>query len=406
VWDADIRNAPDAPFRDGHTNNICSVAISPDGKHILSGSNDKTIRVWDRVTGGPLCAPLRGHTSAVSSVAINDNLIVSRSHDGTVLMWDAMTHEAIDAPLRLESKYAKCVAISPDGTRIVLNSDGIMTCMWDGVTCGKLEPLVKHTDHVYSFAISLDGNLIVFLGVDDTIGVCDMKTGEVLYAPRDHVMSVAISPDTKLIVLGSVDGKIRVWNRVTGETSGAPLNGHTDSVTSIAISLDGNLIVSSSTDKTIRVWNVMTGGAFGAPLRGHTDIVSSIAISPDGKWIVSGSYDKTIRVWDLEFFTQPQSSDAPVIRFSLNPTHALSSASSFLQDLHTPISLAPTQDGWVVGPKGRLLLWIPGSLYPAVYTQGTTLVISQADGLQLDLSHFAHGMTWHGCRADEGAATL
>jgi len=196
-----------------------------------------------------------------------------------------------------------------------------------------------------------------------------------------------------------------MWNRVTGETSGAPLNGHTDAVLSIAMSLDGNLIVSSSDDKTIRVWNAMTGEAFGAPLRGHTGSVYSIAISPDGKCIVSGSHDKTIRVWDLEFFTKPQSSNAPAIRFSPNPTHALCSASSLLQDLHTPICLAPTEGGWVVGPEGRLLLWIPGSLYPAVYTPGITLVIPQVDGLQLDLSHFAHGMTWHECRADESVAT-
>jgi len=197
-----------------------------------------------------------------------------------------------------------------------------------------------------------------------------------------------------------------VWNRVTGETSGMPLDGHTDDIKSIAISLDGNLIVSSSLDKTIRVWNAMTGEAFGTPLRGHTSAVNSIAISPDSKWIVSGSSDQTLRVWDLEFFTQPQSSNAPAIRFSPNPSHALSSASSFLQDLHTPIYLAPTEDGWVVGPEGRLLLWMPGSLYPAVYTPGTTLVISQADALQLDLSHFAHGMTWHECRAEGSATTL
>ncbi|KAG2117466.1 hypothetical protein DEU56DRAFT_748096 [Suillus clintonianus] len=140
-----------------------------------------------------------------------------------------------------------------------------------------------------------------------------------------------------------------------------------------------------------------TGKAVGAPFRGHTDSVRSVAISPDGKRIVSGSWDKTIRVWDIEFFNQPRPFTVPAICFSPNPTHALHSASSFLQDSSTPASIAANEDGWVVGPDGRLLFCIPIHFYPAMYFPGNTLVIHDRAS-QLDLRYFAHGMSWQECR--------
>jgi len=228
-----------------------------------------------------------------------------------------------------------------------------------------------------------------------------METGETLGAPflghTSYVLSVAISSDGRRIMSGSDDSTLRVWNAKTGEAIGAPLRGHTHSILSVAISADGTHIVSSSQDNTIRLWDVRNGEALGTPLRGHTGGVASIAISPDGMWMVSGSYDRSIRVWDLEFLHNHPRPSTRVICFSTNPTYALCSPSSFLSDSCAPVSLAPNEDGWVVGPEGRLLLWIPSSLYPAMHFPGTKLVISNDDS-ELDLSHFAHGTSWEMCR--------
>ncbi|KAG2133759.1 WD40-repeat-containing domain protein [Suillus clintonianus] len=160
-------------------------------------------------------------------------------------------------------------------------------------------------------------------------------------------------------------------------------------------------VVSGSSDTTIQVWEMATGEAVGAPFRGHTDSVFSVAISPDGKHIVSGSSDNTIRVWDIEFLNRNHPS-TPAMCFSPNSTHALHSASSFLEETLSPYG--PNEEGWVVGPEGRLLLWIPLNFHPVMYAPGNTLVIPN-NALQLDLSCLAHGTSWHECRTQDVASS-
>ncbi|KAG2346199.1 hypothetical protein BDR05DRAFT_959801 [Suillus weaverae] len=389
----------------GHAG-VMSVAISPDRKHIVCGSYDGTIQVWDMETGEALGAPLRGHSEAVRCIAISSNgkRIVSGSNDHTIRLWDLETGKALGPPLRGHTTYVLSIAISPDGQRIV--SSGEKTILvWDAQT-GELlvAPLEGHTDVVRSVAISPNGRHIVSGSDDATIRVWDLETGEALGPPlREHtdaILCLTISPDGKRIVFGSSDKTIQVLDAETGKALGAPLQGHTHRVWSVAISADGKLIASGSSDKTVRVWDAETGNALGAPLQGHTQPVYSVAFSPEGKRIVSGSYDTTIRVWDLDFANkhQPLISGGPVICFSSNPSHALCSAFSFLHDSPAPASLAPNEEGWVEGPEGRLLLRIPVDLHQSVYIPGDTLVIP-SHTLQLDLSHFAHGILWSKCRA-------
>jgi len=276
-----------------------------------------------------------------------------------------------------------------------------MIHMWDVQTKALRTPFQGHTSWAESVAISPDGNLIVSGSFDKTIRMWDAMTGKTLGPPlHGHtgmVMSVAISPDSKRIVSGSTDKTIRVWDVCTSEASVTPLQGHTDEVLSVAISPNGNLIVSGSSDKTIRVWDAITAKALGEPLRGHTDQVRCVAISPDGERIVSCSDDVTIRVWDLESFTQLQSSESPAILLSSDTRHALCFPPSFLQ---ASIPLVPNEEGWIVGPDGQLLLWVPASLYPVVHVPKLLLVISN-DVLKVDLSRFAHGESWRNCRGHE-----
>jgi WD40 repeat protein len=304
VWDAVTEEVVSGPLK-GHTSFVNSVAFSPDGKHIVSGSTDKTIYVWDTVTGEVVSGPFKGHTDWVTSVAFSPDgkHIVSGSNDNTICVWDAVTGEVVSGPLKGHTSIVNSVAFSPDGKHIASGSNDNTICVWDAVTGQVVSgPLKGHTSGVNSVAFSPDGKRIASGSGDKTVCVWDAVTGEVVSGPlKGHtsgVNSVAFSPDGKHIASGSGDKRICVWDAITGEVVSGPLKGHTSFVNSVAFSPDGKHIVSGSNDKTTCVWNAVTGEVAFGPLKFYTDWVTSVAFSPDGKHIVSGSDDNTICVWD------------------------------------------------------------------------------------------------------------
>ncbi|KAE9406405.1 WD40 repeat-like protein [Gymnopus androsaceus JB14] len=304
VWDSNTGKQLGDSLQ-GHEDLVRSVAFSPDGQKIVSGSDDKTIRVWDSNTGKQLGDPLQGHEDWVHSVAFSPDgqKIVSGSGDKTIRVWDSNTGKQLGDPLQGHEDLVHSVAFSPDDQKIVSGSDDKTIRVWDSNTGKQLgDPLQGHEDWVHSVAFSPDGQKLVSGSGDTTIRVWDSNTGKQLGDPlQGHegwVHSVAFSPDGQKIVSGSDDKTIRVWDSNTGKQLGDPLQGHEDWVRLVAFSPDGQKIVSGSDDKTIRVWDSNTGKQLGDSLQGHEDWVHSVAFSPDGQKIVSGSGDKTIRVWD------------------------------------------------------------------------------------------------------------
>jgi WD40 repeat protein len=281
----------------GHTARVCCVAISRDGTRIVSGSADRTVKVWNAQTGHEIRS-FKGHTEAVSSVAISGDgkRIVSGSADKTVKVWDATTGKKM-LSFEKHTGEVRTVAISRDGKRIVSGSADWTVKVWDTAT-GK-EMLSLKALFVSSVAISSDGTRIVSGSTDCTATVWDAATGQEklsLKGHTHHVLSVAISRDSKRIVTGSNDKTVKVWDAASGKVI-LSLKGHTDPVSSVAVSGDGTRIVSGSVDKTVKVWDAATGKEL-LSLKGHTHHVTSVAISRDGKRIVSGSRDKTVKVWD------------------------------------------------------------------------------------------------------------
>jgi WD40 repeat protein len=282
----------------GHSKLVRSVAISPDGRTIVSGSGDQTVKIWNLETG-MLQRTLAGHTGEIWSVAISmsGRTIVSGSGDKTARIWGLETGKPSHI-LNGHGSWIRSVAISADEKTIISSGTDKTVRVWDMETGGLLRTFGDYEEAVNGVAISMDGRTIVS-GSHHVVKIWHWETEELPRTLTGHsnwVMSVAISMDGRTIVSGSADETVKIWDLRSGELRHT-LRGHEDRINSVAISNDGR-IVSGSGDKTVRVWDLQTGELLHI-LTGHEDRVMSVAISKDGRIVVSGSHDKTVRIWDL-----------------------------------------------------------------------------------------------------------
>ena len=133
VWCSRTGRAIGKPLL-GHTRGVISVAVSPDGTRLASGSTDETVTVWDVATGKKVLGPLRGHTLwAVTSVAFSPNgaLIASGSRDCTVRVWGALTGELVIGPLEGHTGGVNTVAFSPNGKQLASGSEDGSIIIWN-----------------------------------------------------------------------------------------------------------------------------------------------------------------------------------------------------------------------------------------------------------------------------------
>ena len=285
----------------GHSDEVYSVAFSPDGKRLASGSSDKTIKLWDTVTGKELLT-LKGHLSAVFSVAFSPDgeRLASGSRDTTIKLWDTATGKEV-LTLKEDLGEVYSVAFSPDGKHLASGSYGTIK-LWDTATGKELFALKGRSGEVISIAFSPDGKRLASGDLDRTIRFWDTATGKELLMLKGHsgsVYSVVFSPDGKQLASGSWDRTIKLWDTVTG-TELLTLMAQ-DRVRSLAFSPDGRRLASGSENPrsrgTIKLWDAVTGKEL-LSLAGHPIMVWSVAFSPDGKRLASGSWDGTIKLWD------------------------------------------------------------------------------------------------------------
>ncbi len=285
----------------GHGGSIRDLGWSPDGASVASGSDDRTVRVWDAATGRARHV-LEGHCDRVLSVAWSPDgaRLVSGSSDKTLRVWDAATGQSRHA-LKGHSDWVFSVAWSPDGASIASGSSDKTVRVWDGGTGRVRYTLEGHSNRVHSVAWSPDGASLASGSHDANVRVWDAASGHARFTFEGHsdrVQSVAWSPDGASVASGSYDNTVRIWDAVTGGARHV-LEGHRDWVVSVAWSRDGASLASGSYDTTTRVWDAGTGRAR-YTLEGHGDRVWSVAWSPDGTGLASGSSDKTVRIWDAE----------------------------------------------------------------------------------------------------------
>jgi WD40 repeat protein len=291
----------------GHEKSVKSAAFSPDGRRIVTASQDKTARLWDVETGKPISILQSPNVVLDAKFSPDGTRVVTTSEDGTARLWDAATGLLVGLPLTGHEGHVWSVTFSPDGRRIVTGSWDKTVRLWDTTTGEQIgEPLTGFDQPVISAAFSFDGKQIVAVPVSGTARFWDAETREV--TPNNTisfgpVAAVAFSSDDTRVVTTSFADTALLWDAETGRSFGV-LRGHEGAVTRAAFSSDDQRVVTVSNDKTARVWEVGTGAPI-AVLAGHEAAVTSAAFSPDGRRIVTASEDGTVRLWAAENETGP-----------------------------------------------------------------------------------------------------
>ncbi len=280
---------------------VHAVALAPDGRTLVSGSEDNTVKVWD-IESGSLLRTLEGHVSFVLTVSVgaDGRTVISGSEDKTVKVWDLETG-ALRMTLAGHGSSVDAVAISPDGRTAISGSDDETVKIWNLETGALHLTLAGHTGSVNAVAFTADGREVISGSSDQTIKVWDLESGVLRHSLQGHtdsVSAIAVCSDGRTVVSGSNDHTLIVWDLETAELR-RTLSGYSSFVTAVGVTQDGRIAVSGSYDDTVKVWD-LESGTLRRTLAAHTDVVTAVAVSADGRTLISGSYDDTVKVWNLE----------------------------------------------------------------------------------------------------------
>jgi WD40 repeat protein len=287
VWDAASRRTVRLLE---HPETVHSAAFSPDGMRVVTSDEDGMARVWE-VRAGRVVTTLRGHEGAVLDAAFSTDgkLIVTAGADKTARVWDAVSGRSV-AALRGHSDEVVHAVFSPDGRLIATASLDSTARLWDWRS-GKTLAVLRHSDEVNGVDFSPEGDLVATASEDGTASIWDTKTRRKM---EDFVgtawESVAFSPDGEHIVTAGEDGTASIWETGIAQPVQV-LRGHPNALTSASFSPDGAYVVTSSYDRTARIWQARQ--AF-LRLRGRE--LSGVTFSPDGR-LVAVADDATVRLW-------------------------------------------------------------------------------------------------------------
>ncbi len=304
----------------GHSNAVTSVAFSPDGATLASGSEDKTIEMWKLETGKRWYT-LTGHSDWVNCVAFSPDgaTLASGGRDKMIHIWDLNKGKWWYA-LTGHSDRVSAVAFSPNGEVLASGSRDKTLRVWNLSKGRQMSALIGHTEGVEAVAFSPDGEFLASGSRDKTLQLWDWQAGRSLCSLADHrdwVRSIVFVPPPSqgghapstaptmggvgegfILVSGSRDGTAKLW-RVDAQGQGKLLRSFRDNsgdVLCVAFSPDGRVLATGSRDGTIYLWDAEGGGLLEI-LSGHAGEVLSVAFSADGGSLASGGGDRTVKIW-------------------------------------------------------------------------------------------------------------
>lgn len=298
LWSVSDRAAPSQVLR-GHTGRVHVVVYSPDGAHIATASADGTARIWDGHTGAPLFV-LRGHSAELSSIAYSPDgaRLVTGDESGGVRLWDAHAGVQVAQALTGHDMRVFEIAFSPDSERFATAGGAVH--LWNARDGAAIGESLYQEDDASGVRFSPDGKFIATSG--NEVHLFDARTGEPVGEPMrghgDGISSIAFSPDSVHVASAAWRGPPRVWAVQAAVRPERILQGHEGAVNGVAFSPDGATLATASLDGSIRIWSRRDGQEiarlqYGAP-------VIDVAFSPDGARLAASAGDGTARLWDVQ----------------------------------------------------------------------------------------------------------
>jgi WD40 repeat protein len=277
---------------------VTSVAFTTDGRSVVSGSWDSSLRLWD-VAAAREIRRFEGHEGVVWCVTIlaDGRHALSAGQDGTLKLWDL----TLTRPIRNFKGHEKeiwSVAILPDGKRALSGSLDATLKLWD-LSDEKVLRTIPCESRIFSVSVSPDGQTAVAAakGALQSWNLADGARGRSFEGHDGDAKAVIVMPNGRHMLSGSDDTSLRLWDLSNGQEV-RRFSRHEGPVLSVAVSSNGRTMLSGSLDRTAKLWD-MSAGRVIRSFEEHTDSVEAVAIAPNGRTAVSAGRDKTIRVWDL-----------------------------------------------------------------------------------------------------------
>jgi eukaryotic-like serine/threonine-protein kinase len=304
LWDlATCRQIGRDKKHDGR-GSIVAVSLSPDGKIALTAGGDTTARFWDTGTAQQI-GPSLPHGGWVLATAFSPDgrSALTACGDNTVRLWDVATGRPIGAPLR-HGNIPTTVAFAPDGRRILTGGQDNTARLWEIAPAVPRRITLGEDGTISSASFSADGRVLLVHREDGTNVLVDLATGRrrdgSVRLPNQVFASSGgppISPDGTKVLASTFGGAAQLWDLTTGQLEGQPLHGPSQSLVAGAFSPDGAIILTGSSDKTARLWDATRREPIGPPMI-HDDTVCAVAFSPDGNRVLTGSQDNKARQWE------------------------------------------------------------------------------------------------------------
>ena len=331
---------------EGHTKTILSMAFSPDSRVLVTGSSDRTARLWSVPDGSCIgfFSEEGAHEARIKTVAFSPDglLIATGSDDRTVKLWSSASRCCIKSlegcsatlrtlsfspdgktlasgsdnervklwsvtarrPIRVVDAYGariRAVVFSPDGRLLASASDDRTVKLWSLARAQQIGSLEGHSDRVRTVAFSPDGHTIATSSRDRMVKLWSVANSQCIRTLENQtsgLWSVAFNPDGRILATGDDEGKVKLWTVDSGQCV-RTIDGHSNWILSVTFSPDGKILATCGDDRTVKLWS-MPEGVHIQTFRGHHDAVWIVTFSPDGKTLATGSDDGTVRLWSIE----------------------------------------------------------------------------------------------------------